>query len=257
MRLTCPGCAERHEVSGRPAGTLVTCRCGETFAFPAAASTLASLQCNGCGAQTDPSLARCAYCDSVLSCVCCPNCFRLMAGDARHCSHCGIRVERPALAIHRHGERTLPCPRCTSALAVNLVGDHLFDRCDACGGIWAHHLALAGLFATQTQSYSVADWLERVREPGRRADVEAIALCPDCEQPMRRQALGGRRRMLVDSCEAHGIWFDHTELRRLVGPGPRGRSARPEARRRRRELDEWWPFEALEELLEFLEDLFD
>lgn len=265
MNLKCPACKTTHEVSGRPAGTLVSCRCGETFGFPAAVDALVHLQCTGCGARAEPGEGRCSYCDLPLRCVCCPNCFALMAAGDRHCTRCGVRVETPAVAVHRHGEPTLPCPRCSSALTANLIGDQLFDRCDRCAGIWAHHLALAALFAERGQRYSVSRWLERVARPDAQVDTRRAAPCPDCEQPMQRQRLDARGKLLVDCCNDHGIWFDFRELRTIVGPArPPRESRRPHRQVRRatlaahlEELEDWWPFEALDDLIDFLDELFD
>ena len=66
---------------------------------------------------------------------------------------------------------------------------------------------------------------------------------------MQRQALKNPADVVIDSCNDHGIWFDYRELRSIVG---RPRHGRERPRRRRHS-----PFEAIEDLLDFLEDLFD
>ncbi len=262
MNIQCPGCASTYDVAGRPAGTLMSCHCGETFGFSHKLSAPVAFQCPGCGAHADPRLGRCPYCDRILKSVCCPRCFSLMAEGEKYCAQCGAGVAAPALLFHRNGETALPCPRCSVAMTANLVGDHLFDRCDRCGGIWAHHLAIAAVFAERGQHYSVADWLQRVSTPKTlQSDHAKPARCPDCDQAMQRQAIKDRGETVIDSCNDHGIWFDYRELRGIVGRPPRRRRQRKHARRgrkpARRPKDDWSAFEAIEDLLDFLEDLFD
>ena len=266
MNIQCPGCASTYDVSGRPAGTLMTCHCGETFGFSHKLSAPVAFQCPGCGAHADPGAGRCTYCDRVLKSVCCPQCFTLLAEGEKYCVQCGTGVSAPALVVHRNGETALPCPRCSVALTASLAGDHLFDRCDRCGGIWAHHLAIAAVFAERGQRYSVADWLQRVSLPDSvNTNQAAPARCPDCEQTLHRQAVKGRTGVVIDACNDHGIWFDYRELRGIVGLPRRPRQRRKYKKLRRhgeiagflKDKDDWWPFEAIEDLLDFLEDLFD
>ena len=255
-------------MSGRPVGTRVTCHCGETFGFPRPPATPLSLQCPGCGAGADPGDQRCQYCDVPLRNVCCPGCFSLMFDGDRHCARCGTSVAKPALAVHRNGQATLPCPRCSVALTANLVADQLFDRCDRCGGIWAHHVAIDGLVSRKKNKKAVREWLATLPDATRHRDGDGPGRCPDCEEPMALHRVPGHRRVHIDACGTHGIWFDHSEIRTLVGEN---RSRRRKSRQRKyhrvrqrsqfasflQDADDWWPWEALEDLLEFLEDLFD
>ncbi|MBT8144521.1 MAG: zf-TFIIB domain-containing protein, partial [Gammaproteobacteria bacterium] len=245
---------------GRPAGTLVSCGCGRTFGLPHPLQNIVTFHCPGCGAPNQPGDSRCRYCDGALKAVCCPNCFALMLDGTDQCGQCTTMVAAPALYVHRHGEQTLPCPRCAVAMTANLIGDHLFDRCDNCGGIWAHHMALSAVFAARKQAYSVARWLERVAMPQRPVTHTAPTRCPDCDQPLQRHQVRGRR-VTLDSCTDHGVWFDYLELRNLVGRQERKRKRKPLRRNRvlalPDDIDDWWPFEAIEDLLEFVEDILD
>ncbi|NNF60500.1 MAG: zf-TFIIB domain-containing protein [Gammaproteobacteria bacterium] len=191
----------------------------------------------------------------------------MMAGD-RHCGQCGTNVAAPAKFVHRDGAVTLPCPRCSTALTANLVGKQIFDRCDRCGGMWAHHLAIDAVLEHKPARSSVRQWLTTLPAPrSRGSDNDPALPCPDCEVSMQEYQLPRNKRVTIEVCGEHGIWFDHHEIRTLVGGKARRKRrrhmrARPVKNRSSfagflRDTDDWWPWEALEELLEFLEDLFD
>lgn len=265
MKIDCPACHTAYDVSGRPAGTLVTCHCGETFGFPHPPSAPLSLQCPGCGAGADPGDSRCAYCGNPLKSVCCPNCYTLMIDGARRCGQCNTGIATPALRVHRHGGTSLPCPRCSSALTANLVDEQIFDRCDRCGGIWAHHLAIDAVLGKRRHKQSVRKWLDTLPGPADTADFRGGSPpCPDCEHPMEPHQVPGRK-VVIDACDEHGIWYDYREIRALAGESPRRRQrkSRRYSRVRKKSAfagfldDDWWPWEALEDLFDFLEDLID
>ena len=90
------------------------------------------------------------------------------------------------------------------------------DGCGVCGGVWL------GPEATVHVLRGLGDELEReiarasrvvgasartpVRDEGARA-------CPTCGQTMGRLAVG---TTVVDSCPAHGAWFDRTEVTSVI-----------------------------------------
>ncbi|MDH3645875.1 MAG: zf-TFIIB domain-containing protein [Gammaproteobacteria bacterium] len=193
----------------------------------------------------------------------------MMFDRDKHCGQCGANVIAPALAVHRDGGTGLPCPRCNMGLTANLVENQLFDRCDRCGGIWAHHIAIEGLVTRSQQKRSVRTWLQALPAPaGGSQDRRVAAQCPDCEQFMEQYRIPTHKNIVIDACGMHGVWFDHREIRSIVGEAKRrvsGRRRHQYHRVRNRsqfatfldDADDWWPWEALEELLDFLEDLFE
>jgi Zn-finger nucleic acid-binding protein len=109
----------------------------------------------------------------------------------------------------------LPCPACGASLAPTPASLPL-SVCAACGGAWlgpdaAVHV-MRGLrdpvdvdlaHATGAAARSAQ---ARPRDTGTRA-------CPSCSGRMDRLVFG---TIIVDSCVAHGTWFDRGELEGVV-----------------------------------------
>ena len=88
---------------------------------------------------------------------------------------------------------------------------------------------------------------------------------------MEQHRIPSNTNIVIDVCGMHGVWFDHREIRAIVGElsNNKRREIGQHRHRYRRirdrshfaaflnEADEWWPWKALEELLDFFEDIFD
>ncbi len=91
------------------------------------------------------------------------------------------------------------------------------EGCEACGGVWlgpdaAVHV-LRGLgdelereIARASGSVETRAVAVRPADPGQRA-------CPTCAQLMGRLTVGAT---VVDSCPAHGTWFDPLEIAEVI-----------------------------------------
>ena len=91
------------------------------------------------------------------------------------------------------------------------------EGCEACGGVWlgpdaAVHV-LRGLgderereIARVTASLEMRVVAARPADPGARG-------CPTCAQVMGRLTVGAT---VVDSCPAHGAWFDRREIGEII-----------------------------------------
>jgi Zn-finger nucleic acid-binding protein len=103
------------------------------------------------------------------------------------------------------------CPRCGAAL--DATPDRL--TCKPCGGIFLTEPAISKLIADMLgTAVSHLGWSARVAEPQplklvEREATEAAPTCPRCTTAMAPKSLYG---IAVDRCEAHGIWFDKSEL---------------------------------------------
>jgi Zn-finger nucleic acid-binding protein len=224
MIVECPRCRLRYDVSGRPPGTQARCRCGSVFTLPKPAGEAGSIACPNCGAPCGQDDSKCAFCTTSLATARCPRCFALLFRGAKHCAECGNRLDVPARAMPEQ-ESGRPCPRCTTPqrpqpLTAHLVGQTLIDQCPECGGLWVDQEAFERLTEKADQQQSAQAALGRLPPPRRPLDASASKVvylrCPDCETVMNRRNYAKRSGVIVDVCQAHGIWFDSGELPRVL-----------------------------------------
>lgn len=219
MIVECPSCRLRYDVTGRPPGTQARCRCGRVFRLPDPPSGAAGLGCPQCAAPTSTERLRCEHCGSPLATVRCPRCFGLLFQGTKHCLHCGAAVDAPARAVTAGEASPLACPRCARALVAQLTGDTLIDQCQACGGLWIDQAAFDGLVARREQEASALPALGGPRPAATAADALAKVVylkCPECRDVMSRRNFARRSGVIVDVCNAHGIWFDRDELPKIL-----------------------------------------
>src|SRR5262245_13880097 len=93
------------------------------------------------------------------------------------------------------------CPRCHTA---SLHRSHAHGvwvlACAHCWGLWLDREAAGTLFGTLADEATVD-----ARDEGTR--------CPACAAALEPISLRG---VAIDRCRPHGVWFDHTELDRVV-----------------------------------------
>jgi Zn-finger nucleic acid-binding protein len=90
------------------------------------------------------------------------------------------------------------------------------EGCEACGGVWlgpdaAVHV-LRGLGDAIEQEIARASAGVAARAAVRPSDAGTRA-CPTCAQTMGRLEVA---RTVVDSCPAHGTWFDRQEIASVI-----------------------------------------
>ena len=104
------------------------------------------------------------------------------------------------------------CPACGSALA-QLTGTMLpVSGCAACGGLWLG--PDAAVHVMQGLGDQVDVELARASATVARTSIvpgpdSGMRACPACGLAMARLAI---RDVIVDSCAAHGTWFDRGEV---------------------------------------------
>jgi Zn-finger nucleic acid-binding protein len=111
-----------------------------------------------------------------------------------------------------HGSR---CPACDAPLAA-LEATLPVEGCEACGGVWlgpeaAVHV-LRGLGDALEQEIARASAGVAARAAVRPSDP-GTRVCPTCAQTMGRLEVA---KTVVDSCPAHGTWFDRAEIASVI-----------------------------------------
>lgn len=220
MIVQCQHCHLRHDLTGRPHGTSVSCRCGARLALPEKDLETVALTCPQCGGQADKNRARCQHCDSALATIRCASCFGMAFKGNVHCPHCGGSLDAPAVVTHETGREPLPCPRCRTDLDATVIDKTLIDACAPCGGVWLDHTAFETLldgrkFTDLSAALNLPGWEVR-QVPATPSEKDQLYVpCPVCEQLMHRRNYAKRSGIILDVCAAHGIWFDANELSRV------------------------------------------
>lgn len=106
------------------------------------------------------------------------------------------------------------CPDCAVPLYAARQEGFRIDACGRCGGAWLDHTAVTR--ALEERSLVPAILAERAPSgapaPGHDRPSRA---CPDCAKPLVATPLADAR-ILVDTCDVHGTWFDPSEVRAAI-----------------------------------------
>ncbi len=215
MIIECQRCHLRYDASGKPVGSRVKCRCGNTLTVPAGKPAAVALHCPNCGSPAAPNQNRCDFCESPLAVLSCPSCFALQFTGSTFCTQCGDKLERAARATDSQGG---DCPRCNGSLEGRSVEQGSIEQCHDCGGVWLDHDVLETLIAKARSQQDLPTFLGKLPAPVMAVDTQAVKYlpCPECQTLMHRRNFGMRSGVIVDVCTAHGIWFDADELAAVI-----------------------------------------
>jgi Zn-finger nucleic acid-binding protein len=123
-----------------------------------------------------------------------------------------------------------PCPVCLGAklnkVMVGVQAPVEIDHCRRCGGVWLEHGEIPRLRLNppealwseiaQRKARAVTPChgchapLDRTLEACPACGWKNVIDCPVCDQPMRREVMGGVQLDVCRRCK--GVWFDHHEL---------------------------------------------
>ncbi len=169
-----------------------------------------TLNCPSCGAAIATDSTQCQYCKSLLQTVACPSCFGHMFLGGKFCPHCGAKADlarpEPATA-HR-------CPRCTCSLEAVSVGGMPLEQCPRCGGLWVGAETFDRICSDRESQAAAIDL--NPPAPAQPEQQVVYLKCPQCSQLMSRKNFAQRSGVIIDICRPHGIWFDRSELRRII-----------------------------------------
>jgi len=219
----CPECHRQYDITTVPAGRRVRCACGAVLTVKIPGEiTVRARKCGNCGGAIELGEKACGFCSSKLveldlDATLCPQCYRRIEGDARHCQGCGIRIRPQALTPL--GE-DVTCPRCSGELRARSMGEHCVVECTGCEGLWV----AADVFAELCRRAREAPGEIPTRPKGVGEDKRGLEKvrylpCVSCgELMLRRNFRYGERssRVIVDLCKDHGVWLDNGELEQLM-----------------------------------------
>jgi Zn-finger nucleic acid-binding protein len=191
-------------------------------------NAMQALACHSCGAPIEEGARRCRFCDASVATLRCARCFHLSLPSARHCEACGCELGLEPIPE----KAALSCPDCRLLLDA-FAGENgrLYD-CNRCGGQFVETALLRDLLERREACGGAVP-----RRPSTRATTVTTVRyvpCPACSQLMGRKNFGGHSGVIIDVCREHGVWFDESELPRVLEFVERGGLAEE----RRRELAE-------------------
>lgn len=125
------------------------------------------------------------------------------ARSARRCTRGYVGL------VYRSSQETLTCPQCALGLTFVEAEVPLFT-CAQCGGVWFDAQASMNVLQGKTDPSAVQ---RRSKPPSPRAGPETTRPCARCSDAMLPYAFG---RVMLDTCPAHGTWFDHDEIAQVV-----------------------------------------
>ncbi|MDB4935467.1 MAG: hypothetical protein JWP87_2439 [Labilithrix sp.] len=158
----------------------------------------------------------------------CPKCGGpLPAHAARQtvtCAYCHVAVAPPPDVVERVVDRlivtkvaagdpgALHCPRCATALTQVTSDAAAIAACRGCGGMWLDHATVERLMKVRDRELEdrAARMVGIVGSLPLEVRLAAIA-CPACSSALRRIEIQETIHC-VDVCDAHGTWFDRSEL---------------------------------------------
>jgi len=136
---------------------------------------------------------------------------------ARHCTHCGEKIDRVAVDPSRPSK--LSCPRCKERLLSHIVSGCRLESCGKCGGVWIDHESLEQIYEGKEEKAAVGRMafphqrVEKARSSNRKI---TYIPCPVCQARMNRQNFAKLSGVVLDVCREHGTWFDAGEIRGCI-----------------------------------------
>ena len=222
--VACPHCARQFDTAGRPAGSRFRCLCGNALSVPETGGhDAAVVRCSACGAPRQEGSKACGFCGADFTLherdlhTICPACMARVSDRARYCHHCAT----PLLPQPLGPPTSHPCPACggDALLTGRELGGQAVPilECQRCAGLWLGRNAFSVVVDRARRDARGQD--DRVAPAPAAIKPQEGALyrpCPECGKLMHRFNYGRRSGVIVDSCMAHGLWFDSSELDELL-----------------------------------------
>lgn len=160
----------------------------------------------------------------------CHSCSAPLLANTNLCRYCGTRNDVDLHGKHHfvtidcESERN--CPHCAVALhtiGLNLddgLGEFMIERCEHCFGLFfdpgeVERLLKSSVSNVFNINQALLHNINSERYQAHSKKVKYIK-CPVCDAFMRRINYGHRSGVVIDRCNAHGIWLDNGEITHLM-----------------------------------------
>ncbi len=142
----------------------------------------------------------------------CANCFETVFEGARFCPLCGSAAVAQAM---QNEAAAGDCPRCKKKLAPIAVEGTLLFECERCAGVWTDVDTFETVCAEREKQAAIFSKLGEVKAPDQDVPVKYVP-CPVCGDLMNRSNFARISGVVIDTCKQHGLWFDASELPRII-----------------------------------------
>ena len=242
--VACDQCRRQYDATGRRPGRRFRCHCGGVITVTEPEAHEASVvRCSSCGGAREGKAASCAYCGAAFTLherdlnTICPACLARVSDKARYCHHCSAAITPEGDA---GGQSDAVCPACggNHHLVSRQLGgtEHSVLECGRCAGLWVGKEVFRRL-EERAKDETLPDWHPEGQlappAPGTVPAMQSGPLyrkCVACGTMMHRQNYGRASGVIIDLCHQHGVWFDDTELARILSWLREGGYARSQRR---------------------------
>jgi Zn-finger nucleic acid-binding protein len=168
-----------------------------------------------------------------------------ISDKARYCHHCATLIAPQGTAGEETADQCPACGEVSQLVSRSLGGDRISVlECGRCAGMWLgnevfKHLEEGAQRLAPPEGVGPPNGAQAPGAKGGGA-VQAARYrpCPTCKVLMHRRNYGRKSGVIVDTCQAHGVWFDQGELDAILNWIRRGGLARAREWARKLEVEE-------------------
>lgn len=156
----------------------------------------------------------------------CNSCSAPLPANTNKCRYCGIRNDVDLTGKHDYSIQSEAsnriCPHCDEPLQTIALqrGEELrIERCERCFGLFFDPTEIEQLLESSVSNVFDINLKHLVNinsDRYRTSQKVKYIKCPICQNFMRRVNFGHRSGVVVDRCNAHGIWLDSGEITHLM-----------------------------------------
>ena len=158
----------------------------------------------------------------------CTSCSAPLPVKATICLYCNYKNDVDLHAIH-HNTTSRPdsdrtCPTCELPMhSINLKADGKFfiERCENCMGLFFDTGELEALLDQSVSNTFLIDKkrIETINKELFQRETKRASFyikCPVCSEMMQRKNFREKSGVITDCCNAHGVWLESGELKKLL-----------------------------------------
>ena len=155
-----------------------------------------------------------------MSSIQCVFCSSPLPANSLICTHCKQRNPISPLYTITDSKEKIECVECQTATMKSIdLGDHVeslsAEQCSTCKGIFISFELLEKVITHYgLRRKKIPSKIDSPKEP--KKNHHNLYACPVCKMTMKRFTYKISTNILIDKCDAHGVWLNHGELKTLI-----------------------------------------